>query len=125
MYFHNHFKQVLSQTDRLTFGILTVEAFRVRVMATKGLLHSLQSSRNGTLPPCLTLSNIRYVSRVKLSNPGKGVAPSLTLRCSSYWRGSLLVALDYGRQLDFFTTRLQFSVTLGPPTFFKDEYVDN
>ena len=31
------------------------------------------------IPPCLTLSNIRYVSRVKWSNPGKGVAPSLTL----------------------------------------------
>ena len=26
--------------------------------------------------PCLTLSNIMYVSRVKWSNPGKGVAPS-------------------------------------------------
>ena len=33
-----------------------------------------------------------YVSRVKWSNPGKGVAPSPTLRCSSYWKGSLLVA---------------------------------
>ena len=32
---------------------------------------------------CLTLSNIRYVSRVKCSNPGKGVAPSPTPRCSS------------------------------------------
>ena len=30
------------------------------------------------MPPCLTLSNIRYVSRVKWSNPGKGVAPSPT-----------------------------------------------
>ena len=49
--------------------------------------------------PCLTLSNIRYVSRVKLSNPRKGVAPSPTPQCSSYWKGSLLVALDYGRQL--------------------------
>ena len=29
--------------------------------------------------PCLTLSIIRYVSRVKWSNPGKGVAPSLHL----------------------------------------------
>ena len=28
------------------------------------------------IPPCLTLSNIRYVSRVKWSNPGEGVAPS-------------------------------------------------
>ena len=51
------------------------------------------------IPPCLTLSNIRYVSRVKWSNPGKGVAPSPTPRCSSYWKGSLLVALDHGRQL--------------------------
>ena len=50
------------------------------------------------IPPCLTLSNIRYVSRVKWSNPGKGVASSPTPRCSSYWKGSLLVALDYSRQ---------------------------
>ena len=27
------------------------------------------------MPPCLTLSIIRYGSRVKCSNPGKGVAP--------------------------------------------------
>ena len=40
-----------------------------------------------------------YVSRVKWSYPGKGVAPFPTPRCSSYWKGSLLVALDYGRQL--------------------------
>ena len=49
--------------------------------------------------PFLTLSNIRYVSRVKWRNSGKGVAPSPTPQCSSYWKGSLLVALDYGRQL--------------------------
>ena len=36
------------------------------------------------VPPCLTLSNIRYVSRVKWSNPGKRAAPSPTSRCSSY-----------------------------------------
>ena len=42
--------------------------------------------------PCLTLSNIRYISRVKWSNPGKGVVPSPTSWCSSYWKGSLLVA---------------------------------
>ena len=40
------------------------------------------------IPPYLTLSNIRYVSRVKWKNPGIGVAPSTTLRCSSYWKGS-------------------------------------
>ena len=54
------------------------------------------------IPPCLTLSIIRYVSRLKWSNPGKGVMPSTTARCSSYWKGSLLVALDYGSQLYFF-----------------------
>ena len=51
------------------------------------------------IPPCLTLSNIMYVSTVKWSKPRKVIAPSPTPRCSSYWKGSLLVALDYGRQL--------------------------
>ena len=54
------------------------------------------------IPPCLTLSIIRYASRVKWSNPGKGVAFSPTPRCSSYRKGSLLVALDYGHQPDFY-----------------------
>ena len=40
------------------------------------------------MPPCLTLSNIRYVSRIKWSNPEKGVASSLTPRCSNYWKGA-------------------------------------
>ena len=31
--------------------------------------------------PCLTLTIIKYKSRVKWSNPGKGIAPSPTLRC--------------------------------------------
>ena len=52
------------------------------------------------IPLCLTLSNIRYVSRVKWSNPGKGVAPSPTHLCSSYWKGSLWVTLDYGCELN-------------------------
>ena len=42
---------------------------------------------------------VRIKAKVKWSNPGKGVAPSPTPRCSSYWKGSLLVALDYSRQL--------------------------
>ena len=50
---------------------------------------------------CLILSNIRYVSRVKWRNPGKGVAPSPTPRCSSYWKGSLLVAPNYGSHVLF------------------------
>ena len=49
--------------------------------------------------PCLTLSIIRSGSRVKWSNPGKGVAPSPTPRFSSYRKGSLQVILDYSCQL--------------------------
>ena len=36
------------------------------------------------IPPYLTHSNIRYVSRVKWGNPRNIVAPSPTPRCSSY-----------------------------------------
>ena len=54
------------------------------------------------MPTCLTLSIIRYGSRVKWSNPGKGVTPSPTHWCSKYRKGSLLVTLDYGRLLYFF-----------------------
>ena len=53
------------------------------------------------IPPCLTLSIIRYISRIKWSNPEKGVAPSPTPRCSSHRKGSLLVALDDSHQLYF------------------------
>ena len=48
------------------------------------------------MPSCLTLSNIRYGSRVKWSNRGKGVAPFPTAWCSSYWKGGFWVTLDYG-----------------------------
>ena len=51
------------------------------------------------MPLCLTLSIIKYGSRVKWSNPGKGVGPSPTPRCSSYRKGSLRVTFDYSRQL--------------------------
>ena len=43
------------------------------------------------MTPCLTLSIIKYWSRVKWINPWKGVAPFPTLQCSSYWKGSLQV----------------------------------
>ena len=46
------------------------------------------------MPPCLTLGIIRYRSRVRWTNPGKGVAPSPTPWCSSYRKGSLRVTLD-------------------------------
>ena len=51
------------------------------------------------IPPCSTLSNIRYVSRVKWSNSEKRVLPCPTRRCSSYWKISLMVALVCGHQL--------------------------
>ena len=40
------------------------------------------------IPPYLTLSIIRYIARVKWSNPENGVVPSPTPRCSIYWKGS-------------------------------------
>ena len=49
--------------------------------------------------PCLTLSIIRYGSRVKWSNPGNGESPSPTPWCSCYRKGSLRVTLDCARQL--------------------------
>ena len=58
--------------------------------------------------PCLTLSIIRYVSRVKWVNPGKGVTPSPTPWYSSYWKGNLRVPLDYVRQI--------YLLTLWPPS---------
>ena len=51
--------------------------------------------------PLLNTQQIRYVSRVKWSNPEKRVA---TLSYTSVWyllKRSLLVAVDYGRQLYF------------------------
>ena len=65
------------------------------------------------IPPFLTLSNIKCISRVKWSNPGKGVAPSPTPRRCSYWKGSLRVALDNGHQLYFYSLNVkQFYLSL-------------
>ena len=46
----------------------------------------LKKKKKNLIPPCLTLSIIRYGSRVKWSNPGKGVVPSPTTWCRSYWK---------------------------------------
>ena len=61
--------------------------------------HTKDSKKGYLIPPYLTLSVIRYISRVKWFNPGKGVAPSPTPRCSSYWKESLRVGLNYSHQL--------------------------
>ena len=65
------------------------------------------------IPSCLTLSIIRYVSRVKGSNPGKGVAPSPTPSFSSYWKGNLRVSLDYICQLYLLTLLLFYKDGFG------------
>ena len=49
--------------------------------------------------PCVTLSIIRWRSRVMWSNPGNGLVSSPSLWCSSYRKGSLWITLDYGSQL--------------------------
>ena len=69
------------------------------------------------MPPCLTLSIIRYGSRVKWSNPGKGIAPSPTPWCcklskrelSGYprlWSPTLLIWLVVWVLWDINTWRL-------------------
>ena len=66
----------------------------------KSLVESYQRLKKWSLmPPCLTFSIIKYISRVKWSNPGKGVVPSPIPRCSSYWKGSFQITLDYHCQL--------------------------
>ena len=51
------------------------------------------------MPPCLILSIVRNVSRVKWSKPGKGVVPSPIPWCCSCWKRRLRVTLDYCYQL--------------------------
>ena len=48
-----------------------------RVTGVQSLVESYQTLKKWyLLPPCFTLSTIRYVSRVKWSNPEKRVLPS-------------------------------------------------
>ena len=48
---------------------------------------------------CFPLSIIRYGSRVSGTIQGKGVVPSPIPRCSSYWKMTLRVTLNYTHQL--------------------------
>ena len=74
----------------------------VREIGVQSQVGSYQRLKKWLLiPPCLTFSIIRYVSRIKWSNPGEGVVHSPVPRCRSYWKRSLRVALNYGRQLYF------------------------
>ena len=61
----------------------------VRETGVQSQIESYQRLRKWFLiPPCLTLSIIRYVSRVKWSNPGKGVASSLHLGVVAIEKGA-------------------------------------
>ena len=42
---------------------------------------------------------VRIEGKMEQSREKSSALPCPTLRCSSYWKGSLLVALDYSRQL--------------------------
>ena len=85
---------------RLPIGLVVEGSPMARETRVQSLVESYQRLKNWYLiPPCLTLSIIKHISRVKWSNPRKGVAPSPTHRCSSSWKGSFRVALDHGRQL--------------------------
>ena len=84
---------------RLTGSLaLWVECSPGRPVSSSRLRHIKDSKKWYLIPPCLTLSIIRYISRV-VEQSGEGVAPSLTPWCSSYWKGSLQVTLDYGHLL--------------------------
>ena len=63
----------------------------------------------------LSTQQYKVLLRVKWSNPGKGVALSPTPWCSSYWKGSLLVALNYGQQysLSLLSLYLTYQLFMG------------
>ena len=58
------------------------------------------------MPPCLTLS-IKVLIKGKWSNSEKGVAPSPTPWCSTYWKRRFHVILDNGHQLYFYYIKYQ------------------
>ena len=71
-------------------------------IGVQSLVESYQRPKKWYLiSPCLTLSIIRYVSRVTWSNPEKRVVPFPTPWYYSYGKGCLRVALNYGCQLYF------------------------
>ena len=113
---NEHFCFIWKPTVYIYIYIYIYSGLEVSVFA-KGLgnqgsvlIESYQRLKKWYLMPlCLTLSIIKYGSRVKWSNPGKWVAPFPASRCSSYWKGSLRVALDYScqQQIVFSSTKLK------------------
>ena len=100
----------------LDASLLNTQHYKVRI---KG---KVKQSREGVAPslhlgvvaiekgafgsPSTMVANFTLLlSRVKRSNPEKGVAPSPTPRCTSYWKGSLPVAVDYATNYRFKNSR--------------------
>ena len=55
-----------------------------------------------SMPPCLILSFIWYRSRIKGSNPEKGVVSFPTPQCSSYWKGNFRSPLTMVTNFTYF-----------------------
>ena len=76
--------QNLSQIGLLVYKLQSFQAIGIIVCHSVGYPGSIpgrviqKTQTSDLMPPCLTLSIIRYVSRVKWSNLGNGVAPSPT-----------------------------------------------
>ena len=66
-----------------------------------------------SIPLCLALSIIRYISRLKWIYPGKEEVPFPTPWCSSYWNGSLRATLNNGSQLFYLQNILKIGNAQG------------
>ena len=98
----NLFKMILNYFDNLSLGMVILQQSMKcsynRFIGLVGTVFANGSGDVGSIPDCvipkilkwylispwLTLSNIRYVSRVKWSNQGKGVVYSPIPWCRSY-----------------------------------------
>ena len=93
-------KRFLSSTEYRLIGLVGCVLTNGPETGVQYQVDSYQNLKKWYLiPPCLTLNNLMYESRVKWSNPWKGVAESPTHRCCSYRKKSLRVNLDDSRQL--------------------------
>ena len=91
-YFFSNWRKENVSNKNFQFGVCAVKyAGRPGFVIPKTLKSVLDTYLHNT-------QQYNVPSRIKWSNPGKGVAPSSTPQCRSYWNGSLLVALDYSCQ---------------------------
>ena len=90
----------LNELEQRTIGLMSRVFPMVRDTGVQSQVESYEGLKKWySIQPCLALSTIRCGLRVKWSNPGNRVASSPTYWCSSYWKRSLRVTLDKGRQL--------------------------